>query len=148
MADQLQLELTLEPRGPAGAFVLSDEQVAALGDGAKAFPVLIRVGDRSLALRLARMGGENLIGLSRAARAEAGVAIGDRVQVIIMADYSERTVEVPDDLRAALATDPQAAAAFERLAPSARKEIVRSITEAKHEQTRAERIAKTIDRLG
>lgn len=148
MADRLQLELTLEPRGPAGAFVLSDEQVAALGDGAKAFPVLIRVGDRSLALRLARMGGENLIGLSKAARAEAGVAIGDRVQVIIMADHSERTVEVPDDLRAALATDPQAAAAFERLAPSARKEIVRSITEAKHEQTRAERIAKTIDRLG
>lgn len=148
MADQLQLELTLEPRGPAGAFVLSDEQVAALGDGAKAFPVRIRVGDRSLALRLARMGGENLIGLSKAARAEAGVDIGDRVQVIIVADHSERTVELPDDLRAALATDPQAAAAFERLAPSARKEIVRSITEAKREQTRAERIAKTIERLG
>ena len=93
MADQLQLELTLEPRGPAGAFVLSDEQVAALGDGAKAFPVLIRVGDRSLALRLARMSGENLIGLSRAARAEAGVAIRDRVAVISMADYGERPVE-------------------------------------------------------
>ena len=98
MADRLQLELTLEPRGPAGAFVLSDEQVAALGDGAKAFPVLIRVGDRSLALRLARMGGESLIGLSKAARAEAGVAIGDRVQVIIMADHSERTAKTIERL--------------------------------------------------
>jgi uncharacterized protein YdeI (YjbR/CyaY-like superfamily) len=34
---ELHLTTTLEPRGPAAAIVLSDEQVAVLGD-AKAFP--------------------------------------------------------------------------------------------------------------
>jgi hypothetical protein len=147
MAEQLRLELTLVPRGPAGAFVLTDEQVAVLADGAKAFPVRVEIGDRVVALRLARMGGENLIGLSKAARAEAGVEIGDRVWVSIAHDTGERTIELPDDLAAALAGSPAAAEAFAKLAPSARKEIVVSITEAKREQTRIDRIAKAIERL-
>ncbi|PFG15923.1 uncharacterized protein DUF1905 [Propionicimonas paludicola] len=147
MAEELQLELTVVPRGPAGAFVLTDEQVAVLGDGAKAFPVRVTIGDRSVALRLTRMGGENLIGLSKAARAEAGVELGDTVAVVIAADASPRTVEVPDDLAAALAAAPDAARTFAELAPSHRKEHVRWITEAKREQTRADRIAKTIERL-
>ncbi len=69
------LHATLEPRGPAGAFVLDDEQVAALGGGRKTFPVRVAVNGTALSLRLARMGGENLIGLSKAVRAEAGVEI-------------------------------------------------------------------------
>lgn len=36
MAETLTLTLTVEPRGPAGAFVLSDEQVAAVGGDAQA----------------------------------------------------------------------------------------------------------------
>mgnify|MGYP001453102911 CR=1 FL=1 len=147
MAAELQLALTLEPRGPAGAFVLTDEQVAALADGAKAFGVRVQIGDKVVALRLTRMGGENLIGLSKAARAEAGVELGDHVQVTIAVDRSVRTIEVPSDLAAALAHSPGAAIAFEKMAPSARKEIVRSITEAKREQTRVDRIAKAIERL-
>lgn len=147
MTEQLRLELTLEPRGPAGAFVLSDEQVAALADGAKAFPVRVQIDDRVVALRLARMGGENLIGLSKAARAQAGVELGDRVWVTIARDTGERTIEVPEDLAAALAASPSAADAFAKLAPSARKEIVVSVTEAKREQTRIDRIAKAIARL-
>ncbi len=147
MAEQLRLELTLEPRGPAGAFVLTDEQVAALADGAKAFPVRVQIDDRVVALRLARMGGENLIGLSKAARAQAGVELGDRVWVTIARDTGERTIEVPEDLAAALAASPSAADAFAKLAPSARKEIVVSVTEAKREQTRIDRIAKAIARL-
>jgi hypothetical protein len=55
------LTLTLEPRGPAGAFVLSDEQVAAVGGGRRAFPVRVTVNGVTLPLRLARMGAENLI---------------------------------------------------------------------------------------
>ena len=148
MAQVLQLELTVESRGPGGALVLTDEQVAALADGAKAFPVRVRIGDRSLSLRLARMGGENLIGLSKAARAEAGVELGETVAVVIAADAASRTVEVPDDLAAALAAAPDAARAFAALAPSHRKEYVRWITDAKREQTRADRVAKTIERLG
>jgi hypothetical protein len=145
MGQTLQVTAVLEPRGPAGAFVLTDEQVAALGEGKKAFPVTVTVNGATLALRVARMGGENLIGLAKAARAQAGVQLGERYDVEIAADAGERTVEVPEDLAAALASEPVVGKTFEGLAYSHRKEYVRWITEAKRETTRADRVAKTID---
>jgi uncharacterized protein YdeI (YjbR/CyaY-like superfamily) len=147
MTEVLRLTAVLEQRGPAGAFLLTDEQVAALGSGRKAFPVRVRVNGVTLALRLARMGGENLIGLARAAREQAGVEIGAAYEVEIAADDGERVVEVPDDLAAALAADPIAEAAIAALAYSHRKEFVRWITEAKRDTTRADRIAGTIEML-
>lgn len=147
MGEILTLTLTLQPRGPAGAFVLSDEQVAALGDGRGAFPVRVDVNGVTLPLRLARMGGENLIGLARAAREQAGVIIGSEYRVDIAADGEPRRVEVPENLAAALADDDKARAAFEALADSHRKEFVRWITEAKRDATRATRVAKTVEML-
>ncbi len=147
MGETLQVTATLESRGPAGAFVLTDEQVAWLADGAKTFPVRVSLNGQVLALRLARMGGENLIGLNRGVREQIGVEIGDTVQVEIAADTTPRTVDVPEDLAAALAADPDDAAAFEKLAYSHRQEYVRWITEAKREQTRLDRIATTIERV-
>jgi Bacteriocin-protection, YdeI or OmpD-Associated/Domain of unknown function (DUF1905) len=143
----LTLTLMLEPRGPAGAFVLSDEQASAVGEGRKAFPVRVTVNGVTLPLRLARMGGENLIGLARAARERAGLSIGSAYRVEIAADAGERTVEVPGDLAAALAGDPPARDAFEALAYSHRKEFVRWITEAKREATRAQRVTRTVEML-
>ena len=147
MAEILTLTLTLEPRGPAGAFVLTDEQVSALGAGRKTFPVQVGVNGVTLPLRLARMGGENMIGLARAVREQAGVTIGSPYQVEITADLEPRGVEVPDDLTAALAEDAPARTAFEGLAYSHRKEFVRWITEAKREATRAQRVTKTVEML-
>src|SRR5690242_3302819 len=145
MAEILTLTLPLEARGPAGAFVLTDEQVSAVGEGRKAFPVQVAVNGVTLPLRLARMGGENLIGLARAAREQAGVSIGSAYQVEIAADPAARGVEVPDDLAAALAEDPKPRAAYEALAGSHRKESVRWITEAKREATRAQRVARAVE---
>jgi hypothetical protein len=147
MTEILTLTLTLEPRGPAGAFLLSEEQVAAVGGGRRAFPVRVSVNGVTLPLRLARMGGENLIGLARAARQQAGVSIGSAYQVQIVADESERSIEVPGDLAVALAGDAQARAEFEALAFSHRKEFVRWVSEAKRDATRAQRVAKTVEML-
>jgi hypothetical protein len=147
MGQILTLTSTLQPRGPAGAFVLSDEQVAALGGGRRSFPVRVEVNGVALTLRLARMGGENLIGLARAARDQAGLAIGVEYQVVIAADEQPRTVEVPEDLIAALADDDKARSMFEALAYSHRKEYVRWISEAKRPATRSQRIAKTVEML-
>ena len=147
MAEPLTVTLTLEQRGPAGAFVLTDEQVAVVGEGRRTFPVRVTVNGVTLPLRLARMGGENLIGLSRAARAQAEVSIGSTYEVAVAADAEPRTVEVPEDLAAALAGDAPARTAFEALAPSHRREFVRWVTEAKREATRAQRVTKTIEML-
>ena len=147
MAETLTLTLPLEPRGPAGAFVLSDEQVAVVGGGRRVFPVRVTVNGVTLSLRLARMGGENLIGLARAVREQAGVSIGSAYEVQIVADDSERGLQVPEDLSVALAGDARARAAFEALAYSHRKEFVRWVGEAKRDATRAQRVAKTIEML-
>jgi hypothetical protein len=147
MADILTATLTLESRGPAGAFLLSDEQVTAVGGGRKAFPVRVTVNGVTLPLRLARMGGENMIGLARAAREQAGVSIGSAYPVRIEADEAERTVEVPEDLAAALAGDAPARAAFDALSYTHRKEFVRWVGEAKRDASRAQRVAKTVEML-
>jgi hypothetical protein len=147
MAD-LTLTMTLERRGPAAAFVFDDAQVVTLGEGRKAFPVRVKVNGVTLQLRLARMGSENLVGFAKAAREQAGLTIGETYEVEIAAeDASARTVEVPDDLAAALAADDEARTRFDALAYSHRKEFVRWITEAKRETTRGQRVTKTIEML-
>ena len=140
---ELRLSTVLEPMGPAGAIVLDDDQVAALSS-AKAFPVVVTIGDRTARLRLARMGGKNLIGFSKAVRAEMGVELGDEFEAIITPDAEERTVEIPDVLAAALEADPVARAAFDALSFTRRKEIARSIADAKQDATRQRRLEKAL----
>ena len=144
MAATLHLTTVLEPRGPAGAIVLTDEPARGLGDGARTVPVVVTVGGVSIPLRVARMGGESLIGFSKAARAEAGIEIGDEVTVDVQAETGPRTVEVPDDLASALAADPGVESAFASLAYTHRKEYVRWVQEARRERTRADRVSRTV----
>ncbi|MGY1609467.1 MULTISPECIES: YdeI/OmpD-associated family protein [unclassified Geodermatophilus] len=142
MPSELRLTTTLEPRGPAAAIVLTDEQVAGLGAG-RTFPVRLTIGPVTVEGRLARMGGENLVGLSRERRSALGVEAGDTVDVLITVDTAERTVEVPPDLAGALAA-AGVRDAFDRLAPSHRKEHVRSVVEAKKPETRARRVTAVV----
>lgn len=143
---ELRVHTVLTGRGPAAAILLTDEQVASFGAG-KAFPVAVTIGGRTARLRLARMGGENMIGLSKAARADLGVEIDQEVDAVIRLDTAERTVEVPPALAAALDVDPAVRAAFDALSPSARKEHARAVAEAKQEATRERRIAKIVESL-
>jgi uncharacterized protein YdeI (YjbR/CyaY-like superfamily) len=54
---------------------------------------------------------------------------------------------VPDDLADALRANPEAAAVFARLPPSHRREYLGWIDEARRPDTRARRIAGTVERL-
>lgn len=146
MPKPLRIQATLEPRGPAAAIVLTDAQVAVLAPGKKTFPVRVTINGTTLPLRLARMGDENLIGFSKAKRAEAGVEIGETHRVVIEHDAGERQVDVPDDLAAALQAG-KVTKQFDALAYSHRKEFVRRINEAKKPETRARRIADTVAKV-
>ncbi|MFJ6532747.1 YdeI/OmpD-associated family protein [Microbacterium sp. NPDC091662] len=143
---ELRLHTVLTGRGPAAAILLSDEQVASLGAG-KAFPVAVTIGGRTARLRLARMGSENMIGFSKAVRADLGLEIDQEIDAVIRVDSAERTVDVPPELAAALDVDPALRAAFDALSYSARKEHARSVADAKQEATRERRIAKIVDAL-
>jgi hypothetical protein len=142
----IEFEAELEKMGPAAAFVLSDEQVAEVGEGRKAFPVRVTAGEYVFRGRLARMGGANLIGLSRAVREAGGLEIGARYSVRVELDTEERVVDVPEALAHAL----DAAGLRERfdaLSYTNRKEIARGVAEAKREETRERRVAQALELL-
>jgi hypothetical protein len=145
-AGTLRLRATLEPRGAAGAIVLTDDQVDGLGGG-KTPPVQVAVNGVTAQARVARMSGENLLGFSKKLRSELGVEIGQSVEVVIALDAGPRTVQVPPALADAFARDAEAKAAFEALAPSHRKEFARWVAEAKRDQTRQSRVEQTLQRL-
>lgn len=56
-------------------------------------------------------------------------------------------VEIPPELAAALASDPVAASAFEALSYTHRREYARWVAEAKRDSTRADRAARSVERL-
>ncbi|WP_447943223.1 YdeI/OmpD-associated family protein [Microbacterium aurum] len=145
MSGDLVVRTTLTARGPATAIELTDDQVSALGGGRRA-AVRVTVGERSARLRLAAMGGANLIGLSKASRAELGVDIGDDIEAHIALDETPREVDVPDDLAAALAAADRRAA-FDAIVYSRRKELARGVAEAKKPETRQRRIDAIVAEL-
>lgn len=94
------------------------------------------------------MGDVFMLPLSQEHRQAAGVEAGDQAEVTLELDVEPRTVEVPDDLAAALAEKPGATAAFDALSYTKRKEFARQVTEAKAQETRSRRIAGIVAQLG
>ena len=92
-------------------------------------------------------GGVGHIVVSRAVKAATGVDAGDRVRVTMELDTEPRTVEVPRDLRAALDREPESARAFDRMSFTHRRECVEWVEEAKRPETRARRVAGTVERV-
>lgn len=80
-------------------------------------------------------------------RDASGVQAGDRINVTLELDSSPRTVDVPDDLAAALAAQPGARDRFDALSFTMRKEHVRQVETAKAAETRTRRIAAIVAKL-
>lgn len=142
---RLQFSATLQARGPAAAVVLDDDQVVAVGEGAKRFPVRATINGYQWRTSVTRMRGEFLLGLNREVREGAGVTAGDTVAVVLELDHAPREVVVPPALEEALVRDAAAKAAFDRLSFTHRKEYARWIEEAKREETRARRVDQALE---
>ena len=143
----VRFKTQLLPRGPAAAVILDDAQVAAVGEGAKRFPVVATVNGYTWRTTVVRMGGEFLLGLSKEVRQGAGAEAGDEVDVTVELDTAPREVEVPEALAAALAADPEAKASFDHMAFTHRKEYARWIADAKQEQTRQRRLGQALEMI-
>jgi hypothetical protein len=143
----MKFRATVELGGKTATGIeVPDDVVAALGSGGRP-PVKVTVGGHSYRTTVARMGGRFLVPLSAEHRTAAGVAAGDQVDVDIEPDTTPREVEVSADLTEALARDDTARAAFDGLSYTHRKEWVRWVEEAKKADTRATRLAKTVEAL-
>jgi hypothetical protein len=85
--------------------------------------------------------------VNREIREGAGVRAGDTVKVVMERDEAPRTVTPPPSLKKELAKNKTAQTNWGKLAFTHKKEMARSIVEAKQEETRARRLAKVMDVL-
>ncbi|HEU0129469.1 MAG TPA: YdeI/OmpD-associated family protein [Mycobacteriales bacterium] len=148
----MEFEAVIEPARPGGtgggAVVrLPDEVAAAFGTRRQ---VRVRGTVDGVAYRGNLMptgGGAFCLGVHKATREAARRTFGDTVRVTVERDDEPREVDVPPDLQAALDADPAARAAFDRLAPSHRREHADAVAGAKRPETRARRVEKTLEML-
>jgi len=97
---------------------------------------------------LMKYGGEFHMGVKKVVLEAAGVGVGDVVAVVIERDPDPLPTDtVPPELARAIRASKAAAAAWAKTSPAHRREHVRYVIEAVKAETRARRIAKTVDAL-
>ncbi len=121
--------------------------IEELGGGKRPTVAVTLNGDYTFLYTVGVMGGRHLIGLSGAHRKASGLAVGDEVLVQVEVNETPREVEVPPELASAIAADPVADAAWQKLAYTHRKEWARSVAEAKAADTKERRIEKALSAL-
>jgi len=135
---------TLHQQGNNVGIVVPDEVVAELGGGKRPLVQVTINGSYTFVYTVGVMGGRSMIGFSSAHRAASGLKGGDEVEIELQLETAPREVEMPSELTAALAADPAAAAVFQKLSFTLRKEHARSISEAKAEDTKQRRLDKIL----
>lgn len=123
-----------------------EDVVLSFGRG-KRVPVSVTVNGHRYRSTIASMGGRYLIPFRAELRAATGLAAGDPIEVTLELDDAPREVEVPAELAAALADDPVATAAWQRLSYSNQRQHALAIDGAKAAETKQRRVAKTIAAL-
>ena len=122
-----------------------DEVIEKLGAGKQPL-VRVTINKYTYRSAVAVMGGKYMISFNPEHRKAAGVQGGEEANVTLELDLEPRTVEIPTDLKDAL-IKANALDAFEKSAPSMKKEYVRQVQEAKTQETRERRITKIVEKL-
>jgi Bacteriocin-protection, YdeI or OmpD-Associated/Domain of unknown function (DUF1905) len=147
MPTQYKFRAKIEDAGDGGAYVTVPFGVEKTF-GKKRVKVVATIEGHPYHGSLVRMGTEcHLLPVLKDIRRQAGKDFGDEIEVIVAEDTAPRQVEVPSDLQQALEASPEAQSFYQQLSYTHRREYVRWITGAKRDQTRRERIAKTIEKL-
>lgn len=93
------------------------------------------------------MGGCHRMVVNKSMRDGAGVKAGDTVRVVLERDEAARVIQVPPALKKELVKNRAAAEAWGKLSYTFQKEMVRSFTEPKQEETRQRKLARVVDIL-
>lgn len=122
-----------------------EEIIEKLGAGKRPL-VRVTINKYTYRSAVAVMGGKYMISFNPEHRKASGVQGGDETDVTLTLDLEPRTVKIPKDLKDALIRE-NALDAFEKSAPSMKKEYVRQVEEAKAQETRERRITKIVEKL-
>lgn len=149
--EEITFAARLEPMGPKGSWVfvyLPRKASEALGSRGRVAVVGTINGFPFRSSAFPTGDGTHQVAVNKAMQTGAKAKPGDKVEIALRVDTAPRTVEVPADLKKALAESKMAKANFDKLAWSHRKAYVDWILEAKRPETRARRIAEALRRLG
>lgn len=97
---------------------------------------------------LTRMGSEcHMLIILKGIREQIGKTFGDEISITVEADVEPRVIEIPEDLKKEFEKEKEAKAFFDKLSYTHQREYVTWINEAKKDETRQNRIVKTIEML-
>lgn len=140
--------LTPTPRGGGGTMVPLPRDVAAKL-GLKGMPrIQAVIAGQPYRGSLMPMGdGTYCLGVLKSIQAAAGVGFGDTVEVSLEVDTAPRVVEPPPDLARVIEGDKKMSASWEKLSFTNKKEMARSLEEAKKPETRERHLKAAIAKL-
>ena len=147
MSQKQTFTAVIQNAGGGGAFVeVPFEVETAFGSKRPKIKAMIEgVPYRGI---LTRMGTDyHMLIILKEIRQQIGKTFGDEVTITVEPDTDPRVIEVPKDLMKEMKKDKEAKAFFDKLSYTHQKEYVNWINEAKREETRHNRIAKTIEML-
>ncbi|MCU1535457.1 MAG: hypothetical protein JWR53_1938 [Glaciihabitans sp.] len=124
---------------------IPDSVVEALGGG-RAPAVVVSIPGFSYRGRIATRNGSFIMGFSAANREATGLKAGDVVEATLELDTAPRSMEIPDDLAAALRS-AGVLEAFTALSYSRQRAHIDPINEAKTDETRLRRVEKAVASL-
>lgn len=110
-------------------------------------PVKGKLQGKGFSATVVRFSGMWRLYLNTAMRVAARVEVGDKVTVGIRVDRTPRSEPFPRKLTLAFSKSKAACEAFEKLAPSRQKEILRYLNSLKQQETLDRNVAKVIQFL-
>ena len=147
MTPKIRFRAVIEDAGGGGAFVTIPFDVEKTF-GKKRVKIKATIEGEPYRGTLVRMGSPNyMLLVLKEIREKIGKSFGDEVVVELEEDLEPRQVDVPPDLQQALQDNPKAQSIFSRLSYTHQREYVRWVTEAKRDQTRMDRVQRTIELL-
>jgi hypothetical protein len=120
--------------------------VEALGSGQRP-AVRATINGYTYRSTVAVMGGRFMLGVSADVRAKAGVAAGDRLDVVLEIDTDKRTFPAPPELKKLFAQDRSTKKVYDSLSFSRQRAIAEPIASAKTDATRNKHLARAVEML-
>jgi len=147
MTQKIRFRAVIEDAGGGGAYVTIPFDVEKTF-GKKRVKIKATIEGELYRGTLVRMGSPNhMLLVLKEIRKKIGKSFGDEVVVELEEDLEPRQVDVPPDLQQAMQANPEAQSIFDRLSFTHQREYVRWVTEAKRDQTRMDRVQRTIELL-
>ncbi|OGO29853.1 MAG: hypothetical protein A2136_05345 [Chloroflexi bacterium RBG_16_54_11] len=147
MSQKYQFRAVIENEGSGGAFVVVPFDVEK-AFGKKRVKIKATIDGEPYRGSLVRYGTpQYMLLILKEIRQKIGKTFGDEVAVEVEEDLELRQVELPPDFLEALQANPAEYEFYKRLSYSHQREYVLWINEAKRDQTRQERIRRSIEML-